>query len=358
MNSRIKITKSSQSNLSKVDFSNIPFGKVFSDHMFSARWKDGVWSDFEIIPFGNLSIHPACLALHYGQAIFEGMKATKSVDGKPLLLRPEMHAQRINASAKRLAMPEFPEDVFVDALHALVGLDADWIPPAEGSALYLRPYMFADGEFIGVRPSDSYRFLIFTGPVGPYYAKPVSLLAEEHYVRAAIGGVGEAKAAGNYAASLLPTELAKAKGYDQILWLDAKEHKWCQEAGTMNLFFVIDNVVITPSTDGAILKGITRNTLLHILRDKGYQVEERPISIHEVVEAYDKGTLEEVFGAGTAAVIANVDKICYQEKVMQLQSVENHKIAHMLKAEVNGIRNMTITDKFGWIVPVKEPVLA
>ncbi len=358
MNSRIKITKSSQSNVSKVDFSNIPFGKVFSDHMFSARWKDGEWGEFEIIPFGNLSIHPACLALHYGQAIFEGMKATKSVDGKPLLFRPEMHADRINASANRLAMPEFPEDVFVEAIHSLVGIDADWIPPTEGSALYLRPYMFADGEFIGVRPSDSYRFLIFTGPVGPYYAKPVSLLAEEHYVRAAVGGVGEAKAAGNYAASLLPTELAKAKGFDQILWLDAKEHKWCQEAGTMNLFFVINDTIITPAADGAILKGITRDTLLHILRDKGYKVEERAISIEEVQEAHAAGTLQEVFGSGTAAVIANVDKISYQNNLMQLPPIEEHRIAHMLKAEVNGIRNMTIVDKFGWIVPVKESIPA
>ena len=357
MNNKIKVTKTSDSNLSRVDFDNIPFGKVFSDHMFTASWKDGEWGDFEVIPFGNLTIHPACLALHYGQAIFEGMKASKGKDGQALLFRPEMHAKRLNASAKRLAMPEFPEEVFVEAIHTLVGLDADWIPGTEGSALYIRPLMFADGEFIGVKPSDSYRFLIFTGPVGPYYPKPVSLLVAEKYVRAAQGGVGEAKAAGNYAASLLPTEMAKSKGYDQVLWLDAREFKWLQEAGTMNLFFVIDNVVITPSTDGTILKGITRNSMLAILKDKGYQVEERPISIDELVQAHKDEKLQEVFGAGTAAVVAFVDKISYKDMVIELPPVETHKVAKMLKAEINGIRNQTILDKFGWTVPAKMPVL-
>jgi len=358
MNNRIKVTKIEQSRLPGVDFNNIPFGRTFSDHMFSASWKDGKWGEFEIIPFGKLTIHPACLALHYGQSVFEGMKATKSINGDPLLFRPELHGARINASATRLAMPAFPEDVFLEAVHTLVGIDQAWIPPTEGSALYIRPFMFADGEFIGVKPSDSYRFLIFTGPVGPYYPKPVSLLAQEQFVRAADGGVGEAKAAGNYAASLLPTELAKAQGYDQIMWLDAKEFKYLQEAGTMNLFFVIDGKVITPSTTGSILKGITRDTIIKFLKHKGYQVEERPITIDELVEAHESGKLEEIFGSGTAAVIAFVSKFAYRKKEYNLSAPEEHKIANMLKAQINGIRSQSIPDELGWVIPVKAGVEA
>lgn len=358
MNTKIKISKIKQSGLSNVDFSNLPFGKVFSDHMFTADYKDGEWGNYQIIPFGPLNIHPACLALHYGQSVFEGMKATKGKNGDALLFRPEMHATRINASAHRLAMPSFPEDVFVDAVHSIVSLDQDWIPPQEGSALYIRPFMFANGEFIGVRPSETYKFVIFTGPVGPYYPKPVSLLAEEHYVRASQGGTGEAKAAGNYAASLLPTELAKQAGYDQIMWLDAKEYKYVQEAGTMNLFFVIDDVVMTPSTDGTILKGITRDSMLKILELKGYKVEQRLISIDEVVEAHKNGKLQEAFGAGTAAVVANVDKIKYRDEVMILPDVSTHKVAHFLKAEINAIRAQKVADPFGWIVPAKGVVPA
>ena len=237
---KIKITPTTESRLQNVDFKNLPFGRTFSDHMFTADYIDGQWTNFQIVPFGRLDIHPACLALHYGQAIFEGMKASKDINGNPMLFRPEMHAHRINASAARLCMPDFPADVFVDALHKLVRIDNGWIPQEEGSALYIRPFMFANGEFIGVAPSNLYKFVIFTGPVGPYYPKPVRLIAEDHYVRAAHGGVGEAKAAGNYGASLLPARLAKERGYDQVMWLDAKEFKYIQEAGTMNLFFVID----------------------------------------------------------------------------------------------------------------------
>ena len=356
MNHNIRVSKTNKSRLSEVDFNNIPFGRTFSDHMFVARYENGEWSNPRIVPFGHIQLHPATLALHYGQSIFEGMKASVDQDGHPLLLRPEKHIQRLNASARRMCIPEFPEDLFIDAVHQLVAMDKAWIPPQDGSALYIRPLIFADGEFIGVQPSSSYTCLIFTGPVGPYYPKPVRLLVEEQFVRAAEGGVGEAKTAGNYAASLLPAQLAKQKGYDQILWMDAKEFKYIQEVGTMNIFFVIDGKVITPATDGAILKGITRDCIITILRDKGYTVEERKLTIREVVEAYDKGLLQEVFGSGTAAVVSQVQDITYRDKVMTLPPAEDQKISLLVKAEINGLRSGTVEDTRGWIVPVKEVV--
>ncbi len=358
MKYNIKVTKSKESGLSSVDFDNIPFGRVFSDHMFTADYIDGEWTNFEIVPFGPFSIHPACLALHYGQAVFEGMKASKTADGQALLMRPEMHARRINNSASRLCMPDFPEDLFVEALHQLIGLDEAWIPPQTGSALYIRPFMFANGEFIGVAPSDTYKMMIFTGPVGPYYPKPVRLIAEEEYVRAVKGGVGEAKAAGNYGASLLPAKKAREAGYDQILWLDGNEFKYIQEVGTMNIFFVIDDTVVTPATDGAILKGITRDSFFHILRDKGYRLEERPITIDEVVQAHNAGKLTEVFGAGTAAVVAKVSDLTYRDQEMVLPPLDENSVGTILKREIDGLRAGTIVDTRNWMVPVSKMVTA
>lgn len=353
----IKITRTTNSRLDSVDFNNIPFGRIFSDHMFLADYKNGEWQNFQIVPFGPFSIHPACLGLHYGQSIFEGMKASRMNDGTPCLFRPEMHAKRINASAARMCMPDFPVDLYVEAVRTLVTVDKDWIPPTEGSALYIRPLMFANGEFFGVRPSDTYRMLIFTGPVGPYYPKPVSLVAEEKYVRAAMGGVGEAKAAGNYGAALLPAKLAQEQGYDQVLWLDAKQFKYTQEVGTMNIFFVMDGVVCTPSTVGTILKGITRDSILTILRDKGIPVEERMISIDEVIENYKAGKLQEVFGAGTAAVVAHVDKIKYRDLIMQLPPMEQRWIGEMAKTEINGMRSGRLPDRYNWLCPIEEAIL-
>ena len=358
MKYNIKVSKTTQSRLERIDFDNIPFGRTFSDHMFVADYENGEWQNPRIEPFDYFRMHPASMVLHYGQAIFEGMKASKSVEGKAMLFRPEMHAQRINASAARMCMPAFPEDLFLEALHLLVGMDSAWIPPKSGSALYIRPFMFATDEFIGVRPSDTYKFIIFTGPVGPYYAKPVRLFADEHYVRAVKGGTGEAKAAGNYAGSLLPAQEAQAKGFDQVMWLDGKNFKEIQEVGTMNIFFVIDGKVLTPATDGAILKGITRNTFIQILKRKGYEVEERVVTIDEVYQAHADGKLEEVFGSGTAAVVSNVSAISYQDKLIELAPIEDRKIAPMLKAEIEGLRAGTIEDKHNWVVPVKESVLA
>lgn len=353
----LKITKVQNSAVSKVDFDNIPFGKTFSDHMYVADYINGEWTNMEIRPLSNFSIHPGNLAWHYGQSIFEGMKATRDSEGTPLLFRPEEHIYRLNASARRMCMPEFPEAAFLEAVHTLVRLEKNWIPPQEGSALYIRPFMIAMDDAIGVRPSDTYKFIICTLPVGPYYAKPVKLKAEEQYIRAAQGGVGEAKTAGNYAASLYPAKLAKEEGYDQIMWLDAKEFKYIQEVGTMNIFFVIGDEVITPETEGTILKGITRKTIIEILKDEGYKVTERRISIDEVVAAADNGDLKEVFGAGTAAVIAVVDEIKYREKVIHLDP-SSYVVAPLAKGTINGLRNRSIPDSKGWVVEAGATVEA
>lgn len=355
MDYKINLTKTGRTRLHEVDFNNIPFGRHFSDHMFVVDFDGAEWVNPRIEPFGSFSVHPACMGLHYGQTIFEGMKATKTFDGQPMLFRPEMHARRMNASARRICMPEIPEALFLQALDELVGLDSNWIPPQEGSALYIRPFMFATDEFIGVRPSNKYKFIIMTGPVGPYYPKPVRLMAENHYVRAVHGSTGEAKAGGNYAGAMLPTRLAQEKGFDQVMWLESPDFQDIQEVGTMNIFFVINGVAITPATDGAILKGITRDSLLTLLREEGYPVEERRISMKELTEAYRNGTLQEAFGAGTAAVVSHVSHIQYEDLLMELPPMEDRKIGNWLKDHINGIRSGRFPDTHGWVVPVTVP---
>lgn len=347
----IKIKKIQESRIQSIDFENLPFGKEFTDHMFEVDYDGHSWVNPTIRPLAKLNVHPANLAWHYGQAIFEGMKATKSKDNTPLLFRPEMHIKRLNTSAKRMCMPEFPEALFLEAIENLVSIEKDWIPSQEGSALYIRPLMIATDEFIGVRPSDTYKFIIMCLPVGPYYPKPVRLKVAEKYIRAANGGVGEAKTAGNYAASLYPAKLAKEEGFDQIMWLDANEFKYIQEVGTMNIFFVIDGKVITPLTEGTILKGITRDSAIKILRKEGFQVEERPITIDEVVRAYDSGILDEVFGTGTAAVVAKVSKISYKGENLTLK--EEGKAGTLVKKIINDLRSGVGDDEWNWIQPIK-----
>ena len=348
MAGNITIQKTNNSKISTVDFGNIPFGKVFSDHMFVADYIDGKWCNMEIKELAPLQVHPGNLAWHYGQSIFEGMKATAKADGTPLLLRPEQHIKRLNRSAERMCMPTFSEEVFVEAITELVSIDRDWIPKEKGSALYIRPLMIAMDEALGVRASDDYKLLIFTLPVGPYYDKPVSLLAENKYVRAADGGVGEAKTAGNYAASLLPAKFAKEKGYDQIMWMDAVEFKYIQEVGTMNIFFVIDNKIYTPAAGGTILRGITRDSVITILEDEGYEVIQQPLHIDFVINAHKEGKLQEIFGTGTAAVIANVYKFGY-EGIDYEVDVDTYKISPFLKTYIEELRAGEKADKFGWI---------
>ncbi len=355
--SNISIHPVKESRAKDLDFDAIPFGEVFSDHMFVADYRDGKWQDARIVPFAPITMSPANLTLHYGQAIFEGMKAFKTEGGRPVLFRPERHASRLNESAHRMCMPDVPEQLFVDAVNKLVGVDHNWIPPKKGSALYIRPFMFATDEMIGVRASHTYKFMIFTGPVGPYYSKPLKLVTADKYVRAVPGGVGEAKAAGNYAASIYPTELAHKEGFDQILWTDNIEYKYIQECGTMNVFFVIGDTVVTPATNGAILKGITRDSLLTLLRAKGVKVEEREVSIDELIEAHKAGELKDAFGAGTAAVISQISRISHKINGeyyhMELPPVDQREHSISLKEEINNIRAGILADEHSWMHEVK-----
>lgn len=350
----LTINLASESRVSKVDFQNLPFGKIISDHMFEMDFDGTKWTKPRIYPVEKMSIHPMNMALHYGQSIFEGMKASRSKDGTPLLFRPELHSKRLNASAIRMCMPELPEDIFLDAVHTLVATEQEWIPKIQGSALYIRPLMFAFDEMVGVKPSDTFKFLIICLPVGPYYPKPIKLLVEDDFIRAAPGGVGEAKTAGNYAAAMYPSKLARERGYDQVLWLDAIHKKYLQEVGTMNIFIAFNDEIVTPATTGTILKGITRQSAIEILRDNGHTVNERDITIDEVLNRHDAGELVEIFGTGTAALVANVEEISYNDRIYQFE--QTWDISTSIRDEINGMRYGTIPDKRGWTVPVNENV--
>jgi branched-chain amino acid aminotransferase len=334
------------------DINTIQMGLAFTDHMFICDFEDGQWHNPRIEPMAEIPTHPAAMALHYGQAIFEGLKATQGKDGTPVLFRPEQNAKRLNFSADRMGMPAFPEDVFVEGLKRLVAIDKEWIPSADGAALYLRPFMYADEAFIGMRAATKYKFIIFASPSGPFFSRPIKLYAETQYIRAANGGTGEAKAAGNYAAAIRPTEMAKQKGYDQVLWLDARDFEYVQEAGTMNIFFKIAGKIVTPNLGGSILSGITRLSVIDLLRDKGFEVTERPIKMAEIIETEKNGTLEEAWGAGTAVSIAPIEEIGYKDLKVKFPS--DHKTATDLKSTMDGIKTQKIEDKFGWIIPVES----
>ncbi len=350
MSHNIEINKIKTSKVTSLDFDNIPLGKTFTDHMFICDYDNGQWVNPRIEPLELIPTHPAAMALHYGQAIFEGMKATISLDNVPMLFRPEKNAARLNLSADRMGMPHFPEDLFVEGLKQLVALEKNWIPPTEGSALYLRPFMYADEPFIGMRAATNYKFIIIASPSSPLYTKRVKLYAETKYIRAAHGGTGEAKAAGNYAAAIRPTELAKEKGYDQVLWLDARDFNYIQEVGTMNIFFKIDGEFITPNLDGSILHGITRLSVIELLRSKNYKVTERPISIEEIIEASKKGTLEEAFGAGTAVGIAMIQEIGYKDSKIHVS--DQSPVSQMVLDTLDGVRSGKIEDTLNWMVHI------
>ncbi|WP_299366495.1 branched-chain amino acid aminotransferase [Winogradskyella sp.] len=352
MSYTIPITKVETSKVDTLDFNNIPLGTTFTDHMFICDYENGEWVNPRIVPMGLIPTHPAAMALHYGQAIFEGMKAYKDTDGEPMLFRPEQNAKRLNKSADRMGMPNFPEDLFVEGLKELVSLEHNWIPPKEGSALYLRPFMYADEPFIGMRAATHYKFIIMASPAGPFFSKRIKLWAEKQFIRAAHGGTGEAKAAGNYAAAIRPTELAKAKGYDQVLWLDAAEHKYIQEVGTMNIFFKINGEFITPKLDGSVLDGITRKSVIDVLRDKGFKVTERLITLEEVKEASHNGTLEEAFGAGTAVGIAYIQEIGLEGETIQVS--DQSPIGLEVNDTLNAIKTGQIEDKFGWMLKTRK----
>lgn len=352
----ITIKTVSKSRISEVDFDNLGFGKVFSDHMFVSDYSDGQWHDHRIVPVEKMDIHPANMALHYGQSIFEGLKASKDQDGTPMLFRADKNIERLNLSAIRMCMPEFPFEILLDAMKLLVSIEKDWIPTAPGASLYLRPFMFATDEYLGVAASSTYKLVILACPSGIYYSKPIRLLAEDHYVRAVKGGVGEAKTAGNYAASLYPAKMAREKGFDQILWLDAIYNKYVQEVGTMNIFFVLKgNKVMTPAEDGAILKGVTRNSLIQILESRGYEVVEKLISIDEIMDEYAQGNLVEMFGAGTAAVVTNVSELTYKDKNITFDE-SNWELSNSLKNTINELRTGKIEDTFNFTIRIEEPV--
>jgi branched-chain amino acid aminotransferase len=351
MSTSIKITKVAQSKASEIDFHNIIMGTRFSDHMFVCDYQNGEWQNPRIEPLALIPTHPAAMALHYGQAIFEGMKATLGKDGTPLLFRPNENAKRMNFSANRMGMPLFPEDLFVEALKQFASLEKEWIPTQEGSALYLRPFMYADEPFIGMRAATSFKFIIMASPAGPFFHKKIKLYAEKKYVRAVNGGTGEAKAAGNYAGAIRPTEYAKKAGYDQVLWLDAQHFDYIQEVGTMNIFFKIGGKFITPSLTGSILSGITRMSVIDLLRSKGFEVTERPISISEIIEAYHNGTLEEAFGTGTAVGIAMIEEIGNNDLAIVFPS--ENPVSVMVNDTLNAIKVQDVKDEFGWIVEAK-----
>lgn len=351
MSNTIKITKVEQSKVNEVDLNNLTMGTQFTDNMFICDYQNGEWINPRIEPLDLIPIHPAAMALHYGQAIFEGMKATLGKNEVPLLFRPEENAKRLNFSADRMGMPLFPDDLFVEALKKFVAIEKNWIPTQEGSALYLRPFMYADEAFIGMRAATSFKFIVMASPAAAFFSKPIKLYAETKYIRAANGGTGEAKAAGNYAAAIRPTEIAKAKGYDQVLWLDARDFEYIQEVGTMNIFFKIDGKIITPNLSGSVLSGITRMSVIDLLRDMGFEVTERPIKISEIIEASNNGTLEEAFGTGTAVGIAMIEEIGYKEIAIKLP-IEN-PVSQDINRTLNAIKTQKMEDKFGWIVEAK-----
>ncbi len=348
--STIDITKATESKLSEINFDELIFGRTFSDHMFIMDFKDGKWQQPTILPFRNLSMSPASAVIHYGQSVFEGLKAFKNKDGQFGLFRPNMNIARLNKSAKRMCMPDVPEDIFMEALTTLVKMDSAWIPTGELSSLYIRPVLYALDEYIGVKASETYRFMIFTSPVNAYYAKPVKVKLETHFTRAAHGGTGFAKAAGNYAGSLYPAKLANQQGYDQLLWTDAKEHKFIEESGTMNVMFVIDGKLITPQLSDSILDGITRRSVVELAKDWGIEVEERKVSVKEVIKAARENRLQEAFGCGTAATIAHIESIADDDTVYDLPRVADRKIARRLESYFVDLKKFRTVDKHNWMV--------
>ena len=310
----MKITRIDKSRIDQADLENPVFGAQFSDHMLVCKYKNGKWEEPEIKPYGPMSFTPALHTLHYGQALFEGQKAYYMSDGTIGIFRPEMNAKRLNHSAKRMFMPEFPEDIFVDGLKQLVEIDRAWVPKKQGYSLYLRPFMFGSSEFVAARPSEEYIFCVIMSPVGPYYAGEVKVKVEETYTRSASGGVGSTKCAGNYGGAFYATDQAKKEGYTQVIWTDHKNHELIEESGTMNVGFVIGDKFITPPLSDRILAGITRDSILTLLRDTDIvkTVEERPIKVEEVIAAAEAGTLKEVFGMGTAAVVSQISTIGFR----------------------------------------------
>ncbi len=350
----MKITLTKQKKV-KPDYSKLGFGKYFTDHMLVMDYRDGKWQEPEIVPYQPFSLDPSTCVLHYGQGIFEGLKAYKDGNGKITLFRPYDNFRRMNRSAERLCMPTLDVEETVENLKKLVMIDEDWIPTAPGTALYIRPTMIAIDPMLGVHPGHSYRFFIILSPVGSYYEAgltPTKIMIEDQYVRAPLGGTGEAKCMGNYAASLLAGDIANKKGYEQVLWLDAKEHKYVEEVGAMNMFFVFDGVVKTPALVGSILPGITRDSVIRVLEHEGMPVEECRISVDDIRTAIKNGHMNEAFGSGTAAVISPVGVLGIDGVDWTINNFEMGKITSFLYDKLTGIQTGRYPDPFGWVVKV------
>lgn len=348
----LRITKVERSKLNDIPLENIPFGKYFTDHMLEADYENGEWKNVEIKPYQPLVMSPSVAALHYGQAIFEGIKAYKDAKGDAYIFRPIDNYKRFNVSAERMEMPAVPEDIFMEGMRQLIELDKNWIPNKPDHALYIRPFMFSSEEVIGVKPSDTYKFMIILSPTGPYYSKPMRIYAEEKFTRAAPGGVGFAKVAGNYGSSMLATAEARKKGYDQVLWTDAFEHKYAEEIGTMNVFFVIDGKAVTPDlSTGTILDGITRKSAITIMRDMGVEVIEKRVNLEEVVRDYKAGKVTEIFGTGTAATISMLKELKYKDDVMVFDE-DKWKVALEMKRRMDAIKDGSAVDTHSWMFKI------
>ena len=352
----IKIERTTAPKAKPAKGEKLGFGHIFTDHMFVMNYTEGKgWHDARIVPYGDISLAPSAMVFHYGQEMFEGLKAYMGEDGKAYLFRPDMNAKRANQSNDRLCIPHIPEEDFVEAVRAVVEVDKDWIPTDPGTSLYIRPFVIATDEFLGVAPSKTYLFMVILSPSGAYYASglaPVGIWIEDEYVRAVKGGMGFAKTGGNYAASLIAQVKAHDDGYSQVLWLDGVERKYIEEVGAMNIFFKIGGTIVTPMLNGSILPGVTRNSVLTLCRAWGYPVEERRVSVEELVAAAKDGTLEEVFGTGTAAVVSPVGKLRYMDDVMQIGGGEIGELTQKLYDEITGIQWGKRPDPFSWRVEV------
>ena len=353
----IRIEKTTTPKALPAQDNPLTFGTIFTDHMFVMNYQKGKgWFDPRVVPYQPISLEPSAMVFHYGQEMFEGLKAYRADDGRALLFRPDMNAKRTNNTNKRLCIPEIPVEDFIQAVQAVVKVDEAWIPNKPGTSLYIRPFIIATDPFLGVRPSDTYLFIIILSPVGAYYPEglnPVKIWIEDDYVRAVKGGIGEAKTGGNYVASMAAQLKAHDEGYSQVLWLDGVERKYIEEVGAMNIFFKINGKILTPMLNGSILPGITRNSVIALCKEWGYEVEERRISVDELYEASVNGTLEEVWGTGTAAVISPVGHLRFQDTVMQIKDGGIGELSQKLYDTVTGIQLGKIEDTRGWVVEVK-----
>ncbi|MGM5631974.1 branched-chain amino acid aminotransferase [Apibacter raozihei] len=351
----MKINKTQHSKLDQVDPNNSPFGENISDHMLICEYENGKWADPYILPYGGMNYSPALMAIHYGQAIFEGMKAYKDKNNDVFLFRPERNFERFNKSAERLAMPSITKEAFLDGLYTLIDLDRDWVPSKEGNSLYIRPTMFASEEMFSARISNKYTFAIMTCPANSYYDKPLKIKIENHYTRAVDGGVGFTKCAGNYGSSFYPTQLANEQGFDQVIWTDSQEHKYFEESGTMNVMVRIEDTLFTPPTSNTILNGVTRSSLIDLARHHQIEVKEERISVDLVVNSHKEGKLKEIFGCGTAVVVNRYSHLGYNDSILELpQLSDEDSYAVFLKKQLVGIQTNQLEDPFGWRVQVDK----